>query len=45
MGGTNTDAMLGLCEQLWRSDMNEDELFEVVSQCILSSVEVDAYAG
>ncbi|EGG23836.1 proteasome subunit beta type 3 [Cavenderia fasciculata] len=43
--GTMTPAMYGLCETLYKKDMNEDELFETVSQCMLSSIERDAMSG
>ena len=29
----------------YKDDMEPDELFEVVSQCLLSSVDRDAYSG
>lgn len=29
----------------YKDDMEPDELFEVISQCLLSSVDRDAYSG
>eukprot|EP01133_Synstelium_polycarpum_P017378 gene17378-20733_t len=43
--GTMTPAMYGLCETLYKPDMNEEELFETISQCMLSSLERDAMSG
>lgn len=43
--GTCTENLFGMCESLWRPDMPEDELFEVVSQCLLASIDRDATSG
>eukprot|EP01132_Coremiostelium_polycephalum_P009927 gene9927-12172_t len=43
--GTMTPAMYGVCETLYRPNMNEDELFETISQCMLSALERDAVSG
>ena len=43
--GTCEDSLHGMCEALWRPDMNPDELFECVSQAMLSSVERDCLSG
>ncbi|EGC34816.1 proteasome subunit beta type 3 [Dictyostelium purpureum] len=43
--GTMTPAMYGVCETLYKKDMNEDELFETISQCMLASLERDALSG
>jgi 20S proteasome subunit beta 3 len=45
VAGTCTSNLHGLCETLYRPDMNADELFEVLSQCLLSSLERDALSG
>jgi len=45
MTGTCTPAMYGMCETLYRSDMNPDELFETISQCLLASLDRDAISG
>jgi len=44
-GSSATEALFGMCESLWRPDMNPDELFETVSQCLLSAVDRDALSG
>jgi len=45
LGGTASEAMYGMAESLWRADMNPDELFETISQCLLSAVDRDAMSG
>eukprot|EP00929_Paragymnodinium_shiwhaense_P001453 TRINITY_DN101692_c0_g1_i1.p1 TRINITY_DN101692_c0_g1~~TRINITY_DN101692_c0_g1_i1.p1 ORF type:complete len:241 (+),score=43.22 TRINITY_DN101692_c0_g1_i1:108-725(+) len=45
VAGTSTDQLYGVCESFWRPDMNKDELFETVSQCLLSAVDRDCLAG
>jgi 20S proteasome subunit beta 3 len=43
--GTCTGNMYGMCETLYKPDMNPDELFETLSQALLSSVDRDALSG
>lgn len=43
--GTCTANLFGLCETLYRPDMDPDELFETISQCLLASVDRDALSG
>ncbi|KAF2078650.1 hypothetical protein CYY_000021 [Polysphondylium violaceum] len=43
--GTMTPAMYGVCETLYKPNMEKDELFETISQCMLSSLERDALSG
>eukprot|EP01038_Epipyxis_sp_PR26KG_P004627 gene4627-6506_t len=45
VSGTCTSNLHGMCETLYRPDMNPDELFEVLSQCLLSAVDRDAFSG
>mmetsp|Transcript_13510 Transcript_13510/g.20298 ORF Transcript_13510/g.20298 Transcript_13510/m.20298 type:complete len:205 (+) Transcript_13510:96-710(+) len=45
VSGTCTANLHGMCEALYRPDMNPDELFEVLSQCLLSAVDRDALSG
>lgn len=45
VSGTCTSNLHGACESFYRPDMNADELFEVLSQCLLSGVERDALSG
>jgi 20S proteasome subunit beta 3 len=43
--GTNSESLFGMCESMWRPDLGPDELFEVISQCLLSGIDRDALAG
>ena len=45
MAGTCTENMFGMCESLWRPDLEPEDLFEVISQCLLASVDRDAMSG
>ncbi|KAI8462913.1 MAG: subunit of GARP complex [Monoraphidium minutum] len=43
--GTNSESLFGMCESMWRPDMDADELFETLAQCLLSGIDRDALAG
>ena len=43
--GTCEDSLMGMCEALWRPNMQPDELFEVVSQALLSALDRDCISG
>lgn len=43
--GTAPESLYGMCESMWRPDMEPEELFETMSQCLLSGVDRDALAG
>lgn len=45
VSGTCSEQMYGMCEVLWRPDMNPDELFECISQSLLNAVDRDAVSG
>lgn len=45
VGGTCTNNLYGMCESLYRPNMNKDELFETMAQCLLASVDRDALSG
>jgi 20S proteasome subunit beta 3 len=45
VAGTATDSLLGICESLWRPDLGAEELFETVSQALLSGQDRDCLAG
>lgn len=45
VSGTCTGNMFGMCEALYKPDMQPDELFEVLAQALLSSVDRDAMSG
>jgi 20S proteasome subunit beta 3 len=43
--GTGVDGVMGVCEALWRPDLEPDDLFEVISQCLLAAADRDAFSG
>lgn len=43
--GTCTSNLHGTCEALYRKDMEPEDLFEVLSQCLLASMDRDALSG
>jgi 20S proteasome subunit beta 3 len=45
LAGTCSWQLYGMCESLWRPNLSPDELFEVISQCLLASVDRDALSG
>jgi len=45
VGGTCTENMYGMCESLFKKDMEAEELFETLSQALLASVDRDAISG
>jgi len=45
VSGTCKANLHGTCEALFRPNMNSEELFEVLSQCLLASVDRDALSG
>eukprot|EP01112_Ceratiomyxa_fruticulosa_P020404 TRINITY_DN692_c0_g1_i1.p1 TRINITY_DN692_c0_g1~~TRINITY_DN692_c0_g1_i1.p1 ORF type:complete len:208 (-),score=39.80 TRINITY_DN692_c0_g1_i1:130-753(-) len=45
MTGPCNPALYGMCETMWRPNLEPDALFETVSQCLLSSLDRDAISG
>jgi len=45
VSGTCTEQMYGMCESLWRPNMDPDQLFETISQALLNAVDRDAGSG
>ena len=43
--GTASEFLLGACETFYKDDMEPEELFEVVSQCLLSAMDRDSLSG
>lgn len=43
--GTTSDQLMGICESFYQEDMDEDTLFETISQCLLCAVDRDCLAG
>ena len=45
VGGTSNEELYGTCEALYRENMEPEDLFETVSQCLLAGVDRDCLAG
>jgi 20S proteasome subunit beta 3 len=45
VSGTCTSNLHGTCEAMYRKDMDPENLFEVLSQCLLASMDRDALSG
>jgi len=45
ISGTSTYELFGMCESLWRPNLEPEELFEVTAQCLLSASNRDAFSG
>ena len=45
VAGTSSEQLYGVCEMFWREQMNPDELFETLSQCLLAATDRDCLAG
>lgn len=45
VAGTSQDSLYGACEAMFKPDMEPEELFETISQALLSSVDRDCLAG
>eukprot|EP01116_Phalansterium_solitarium_P006267 TRINITY_DN18577_c0_g1_i1.p1 TRINITY_DN18577_c0_g1~~TRINITY_DN18577_c0_g1_i1.p1 ORF type:complete len:206 (+),score=25.30 TRINITY_DN18577_c0_g1_i1:118-735(+) len=43
--GTCNQALFGMCESLYKPDLEPDDLFETVAQALLASVDRDAFSG
>jgi 20S proteasome subunit beta 3 len=45
VGGTCTELLYGACESFYKEGMNPDELFEVISQSLLTAMDRDILSG
>lgn len=45
VGGTSSDLLYGVCETFFKDDMEPEDLFETVSQCLLAAMDRDCLAG
>ncbi|TYI29146.1 hypothetical protein ES332_A05G296300v1 [Gossypium tomentosum] len=45
VAGTASESLYGACESMFKEDMEPEELFETVSQALLSSVDRDCLSG
>jgi len=45
VSGTTSEQLFGVCESFYKPNMNPEELFETISQCLLAAVDRDCLAG
>lgn len=45
VSGTCAESLFGTCETFYRPNMNPDELFETLSQCLLAALDRDCLSG
>lgn len=45
VAGSCSEQLYGMCETLWKPDLNSDDLFEVISQSMLNAFDRDAISG
>ncbi|XP_030373772.1 proteasome subunit beta type-3 [Scaptodrosophila lebanonensis] len=45
VAGTCAEQLYGMCETLWRPNLEPDDLFEVISQSMLNAFDRDAMSG
>ncbi len=45
VAGTTSDQLHGVCEAMFRPDMEPEDLFETISQCLLAAMDRDSLAG
>lgn len=43
--GTAEESLYGTCETMFRKDMEKEDLFETISQCLLAAVDRDCLSG
>ena len=43
--GTGAEQVYGVCESFWRPGLEPDDLFEVLSQCLMSGIDRDCLSG
>ena len=45
MAGTGANFLYGVAETFWKPDMGPEELFETISNCLLSALDRDSLSG
>jgi len=45
VAGTSSEELYGVCEAMWRPNMEPDDLFETISQCLMAAQDRDCLAG
>lgn len=43
--GTTSEELYGVCEAMYKPDMDSEELFETISQCLLAAMDRDCLSG
>lgn len=43
--GTCSEQLYGMCESLWKPDLEPEDLFETISQALMNAVDRDALSG
>jgi 20S proteasome subunit beta 3 len=43
--GTSNEQLYGMCEALWKPDLEPEDLFESISQALMNAFDRDAYSG
>ena len=45
VGGNNEESLFGVCESMYKENLEPEELFEVIAQCLLAGVNRDCLSG
>ena len=45
VAGTGTELLYGVAETFYKPDMNPEELYETISNCLLSALDRDSLSG
>ena len=45
VAGTSNELLYGTCEAFYKENMESEQLFETISQCLISSIERDCLSG
>lgn len=45
VAGTASEKLYGVAEGLWEPDLEEEDLFETISQTLMNAVDRDAFSG
>jgi len=45
VNGSAATQLYGVCESFWKPDMNPEELFETISQCMMAALDRDCLSG
>jgi 20S proteasome subunit beta 3 len=45
ISGTASESLVGMCESLWEPDLEPEDLFETISQALLSACDRDTISG